>query len=520
MRLEKEYIHMCCQRETKVTQVTLDEEVIVPDRHPDLEQIVIKHGEVELGEAHPNGGRVAVKGHLAYKLLYRASDGSMQKLEGALPFDEMVNVAETAERDCWNVDWELEDLSIEKIHSRKVSVRAIVTLTLQARQLQDAEIAVRVLGDSKCDVMTRPETLTQIAVQTKETFRFREDVELEHNRPNITTILWDRLELRNWDVRPLDGRLQIRGDFALFVIYAGEDAHIPLQYVEKTLAFSEEIEVPDCTEEMIPDVSVRMSKCNLEAKADYDGELRAIGAEAILELDLSLYEEKTIEMLEDAYCPSKEIVLEKEWLQIETLLIKNVSRTKIAETILPEEERRVLQICHLDGMVNVDRVDAGVDHLVLEGALTAQMLYLEANDEAPFHTWRGALPFRIVVEAKGVTPQSRYRVKGTVEQLGAVMLGGGAVEVKAVIAVEVLAFHTRRLEGVAALDVRPFDQARLEALPGMCGYIVQPGDTLWKIAKECYTTVEQIREMNDLTTERVMPGDRLFVVKQVEKTVG
>ena len=38
----------------------------------------------------------------------------------------------------------------------------------------------------------------------------------------------------------------------------------------------------------------------------------------------------------------------------------------------------------------------------------------------------------------------------------------------------------------------PADLERLESMPGIVGYIVQPGDSLWKIAKKFHTTVEAL----------------------------
>ena len=52
-------------------------------------------------------------------------------------------------------------------------------------------------------------------------------------------------------------------------------------------------------------------------------------------------------------------------------------------------------------------------------------------------------------------------------------------------------------------------------MPGMIGYIVKEGDSLWKIAKCHYTTVEDIMEMNDLESDMIYPGQRLLLMKEV-----
>ena len=61
--------------------------------------------------------------------------------------------------------------------------------------------------------------------------------------------------------------------------------------------------------------------------------------------------------------------------------------------------------------------------------------------------------------------------------------------------------------------VYPKDQKKLEELPGIVCYVVQPRDTLWDIAKMFYTTMEAIRKLNDLGEGEVKPRQTLLVVK-------
>ena len=47
--------------------------------------------------------------------------------------------------------------------------------------------------------------------------------------------------------------------------------------------------------------------------------------------------------------------------------------------------------------------------------------------------------------------------------------------------------------------------------------MVQPGDTLWDIAKSFYTTVEDICQLNELEEQEVPPYRPLLLVKRVEE---
>ena len=54
-------------------------------------------------------------------------------------------------------------------------------------------------------------------------------------------------------------------------------------------------------------------------------------------------------------------------------------------------------------------------------------------------------------------------------------------------------------------------------MPGIVGYVVKQGDTLWDIAKRFYTSVEVIKAVNNLTSDEIHPKDTLILVKNVER---
>ena len=55
---------------------------------------------------------------------------------------------------------------------------------------------------------------------------------------------------------------------------------------------------------------------------------------------------------------------------------------------------------------------------------------------------------------------------------------------------------------------------KLEKQPGIVGYIVKEGDTLWDLAKRYGTTGERILEMNDCEKNGLKSGDKILIFKE------
>ena len=92
MELVKTQIHMNRIKGRASTQITLDDDFIVPDTMDDMAQVLLDTGEILVEAVKPIEEKVQIKGKLEFQVLYRKEEGGLQALAGSIPFDEMVNV--------------------------------------------------------------------------------------------------------------------------------------------------------------------------------------------------------------------------------------------------------------------------------------------------------------------------------------------------------------------------------------------------------------------------------------------
>ena len=533
MELIKKQIHMNQWKGNVTTQITLDDDFIVPDTLDDMEQVMLDTGEIQIETVKNQGDKVAVKGKLEFQVLYRKEGGGLQTLGGNVPFEEVVNVQGLEEKDYVGLNWMLEDLNTDMINSRKLGVQAIITLQVRVETLRDVEAAVDVdmennsrpagagmsdtdgAGQVQVETLKRTANAAAIAVRRKDTYRIKEELSLTGGKPNIGQLLWREMKLRDVTAKPLDGRLHLDGELSVFVIYGAEDENMPVQWLEETIPFSGDMEMGDVKEDQIPMVTVRLAHKDMEAKPDYDGEMREMDVDAVLELDIKLYEEEEVELLSDMYSNNREIELNRSDACFDQILTRNVCKSKVAEKLSLPQAERILQICHNEGTIKLDEVEIGDDCLEIDGVLEVTLLYLTSDDTSPVQSSVEQVPFHCVAEARGIREDSVYQLDAGLEQLSAVMMGGDMVEVKAVIALDFLVLQPVCEPVITGAAIHPMDLQKLQELPGIVGYIVQPGDSLWEIAKKFHTTVGNIISTNELADDQVKPGQRLLLVKEI-----
>ena len=78
MELMKKQIHMNRIKGRASTQITLDDDFIVPDTMDDMAQVLLSTGDILVEALKPGTERVQIKGKLEFQVLYRKEEGGLQ----------------------------------------------------------------------------------------------------------------------------------------------------------------------------------------------------------------------------------------------------------------------------------------------------------------------------------------------------------------------------------------------------------------------------------------------------------
>lgn len=208
MEFRKEDIQVLRTKSRATSQVTLDMDYNVPDVKPDIGRMIQNKGEVTVEEVRLNDGHAFVKGKLQADVLYVGEeDGRVYNLSAGLPVEETLNLDGIVNGDKLCLKWEIEDLSIHIIHSRKLNIRAVITFYASVDELTGIRLPVAA-DDENISVKKKQMCLLSLAVHKKDTLRLKEEIELVSNKPDIAELLWYTIEVRGLDSVP--GRTKIK----------------------------------------------------------------------------------------------------------------------------------------------------------------------------------------------------------------------------------------------------------------------------------------------------------------------
>ena len=478
MALIKKNIHMNRMKGKIVSQITLDDDIKVPDRLPDIGNKITETGNIIVDSIKVSQNKISATGKLKFKMMYKAMSPSteIQKLEGAMNFDEVINMDGIEDGDTISVDLVIDDLNVSVINSRKICVKAIITVIAIAENISDEEFAVDIDNDN-VEYIKDSVKLTQISMRKKDLLRIREEINLGTGKLNINEIIWSIANLCCGQTKIMQDKIGISGEIIIFVLYTADDG--PLQWVNANVPFNGMIDVPGCSEEMIPNIEVKLSNADIEARPDFDGEQRMLQLNGVINVDIKLYEEQQFDIIKDAYSHKKDLILKTKKTDYKNLLMKNITKSKVTKKLQTKniDNAHIMQICSCVGEAKVDDISIIEDELLVEGIIEVSILYICSDDTNPLCCLRDTVPFSQKIEVNNINAESIYSVRASIEQIQANMTGTDEIEVKASILLDCMVFHKHTKDIIVDMEEQDYDMEMISSLPGIVGYVVKKGDT-------------------------------------------
>ena len=526
MELIKRNIHMDRERCRAFTQMTLEDDVIISDSRPDAAKLIMDRGNVVVDEVKVTDDHAAVKGKLEFYVLYLTEKGSGAEgkndvacMEGTIPFEEMVFMEGVKNGDSVNVDWEIEDLSVGMINSRKMSIQSLLGLSLSCGEISDEETAVDLYSEEPVEFRKKTLDVATVAVKKKDIFRIKEEVEIPGSFPNIASMIWSEVVPGTVEFKALEDKIALQGELHAFFLYRGQNERgqgdeEEICHYETTLPFAGSLECGGCREGMIPEIHLCAQNKDVEVRPDFDGEERVITFEQCLELDICIYEEDSIDILSDVYGVVKEVAVQEKNADFKRLQGKCSGKAKISGHFKAQEENAMLhKILHTAGKLQIGEKKAVEGGIEITGTVELQIFYECSNEKEKYGVIRGSIPFQYLLEADGGLDDCVYPVNACVDQIAVAIIDNQEVDVKCVLYFRANIYRKWQEKIVEQIIVTEPDMEKMAALPGIAVYMVREGESLWDIGKRYYVPVSVIKQTNALQNDEVRAGDKILIVK-------
>lgn len=511
-------IHMEQKKWEATSQITIEEDVIVPDAKGDCMSILLKDAVLCVDETRVGRDQVVVKGSLNYQILY-ATGTKLAELCGALPFEEVIHAAGAIPGDLAVAKGIIEDFKVSMINTRKLAIQSVVMLHVANYQQAEEEWTEDIVNcgngvQKKCET----KNVLQLVQKKSDLFRVKEEISLPGGYPAVQNILWKRVTLGDFEARPMEGRISLKGELHCHVIYVGQGQNQSVKMMSKKVPFHGMVECSGCQNDMNISVMPLLHQYTLEARPDMDGEDRILFLDAPLDVQMRVYQQEKANVLQDVYSVQSEMVPETKTIHTPVLYLAGEGKCKIKHTHqLKEGTPFATQVLHTLGHIYPDREYWEEGKLHMMGSVQIQILYMTGEEELPYAVTECMVPYEMEMDSNMVDAISEEKpsilIEPRLEQVEASQIDSREMEVKGVVAFSVLIVGMKEDACLGSLEVKPIDTAQYAQIPSVAICFAEQDTPLWEYGKRYYMPVDDMKRLNNISSDVLKAGEKMMIVK-------
>ena len=498
MELELKMQELNCCEKTACVVISHEEvlETAIPEYCPDIARVVDTVGQLKIREKKLSNGKLSINGVVKVTVLYISEAGSgLRSLILSVPFSCVADDPQL--QGCRSICacGRLQLVEARPVTARKLYVRVMPEFEVEG--IYSAKHMICAAADEDPSLYVhRSEKRCHLLKETLErNFTLNQECVPQSGKGRPEDLLLERIYLRTTGCQRMGGKLIIKGDAAVSILYRTEEQE--LHSYDEMLPFSQII---DGTQ--LPEDAVYQAELWAE-----DSDVRLVrldntvgfGIAVRIGVMVKVYEKVTVQYIDDLYSTKCDTTLQHVSHQ---LVMPQPVQCWRQEAVQQLEFGQGRPFACVTGMEcsSVHAVSEG-DKLALRTNLRVKLLYLDETG-APISTER-------TVEVCLHLPQLPDRARADCAPV-VMNLGSSSCELR--IPVDFFAEQTERLQinTIASVEMQ---ETTLKDMPALVLRHVEEGDCLWEIAKTYRTDPRLILKTNGLESDAELPRGMLLIPK-------
>lgn len=501
------------------TQTVFENDIIVPDVKPDITNILIMDGDIFVENAEAKQDKVVIYGIINYKILYLSDEDQKQvkSINTNADFSYTMDILDAAPGMNARVTCDIEHIEYDILNGRKLKAKTIVKMTGKVFGEVEKAIINDLDGMPDIQIQKDNQSVNSYLGRNEVDYTVKETFEIPSGKPTVREILRSDVKISGKDFRIADNKIIAKGDLNVSTLYIADDETRSIQSMEHEIPFTQFVELYGINESSICDLDFNFKGYRFEAVEDSDGELRHISGDVELKIMAAAYEKKNLQLINDAYSPKARLALEKETYTLKEYCAENKSQIVLKDTLSIQDEKpeisEVLNVFCKPVLLDAVIMD---DKVAIEGVINNNVLYLPNDEAQPVQCCQQEVPFKQNLDMKGIHSNMDVNIDLDIEHCNYSMVSANEVEVRLVVAVTAKAINQTTIPVLAKVTEQPLDDKRMKSQPSITIYFTQSGDTLWKIAKKYFITVDEIQKLNVMNEkEAILPGQKVLIPKRL-----
>lgn len=500
--------------ESSSTEVLLENEFTVSDNLPDIEKIISTEGKIKINNASVKTDTVTIEGNLVYNIIYRSNDEetAVCSMSDKIPFSEDINVAGATGNMDVQVNSFIDYIDAEQLTNRNFLVKAVIMLDSDVISNHPVNFVSNLESDGSFQAKTKNIKYTDVVSELSEEVNINDALELNKASDEIARILKAESEVYITNVDVLDEKMLVEGICKVGFLYAENNSLNSTGFIAEEFPFTHYIEVKNSGENRLKDIKINQNEMTYSIADNYDNEKKLIEFSLPFTVNATLYDTVEKNVIMDCYSTESHLELGSEKINLSSL--KNITNKTVKfENILDVVAGTIKDIYTVDVSPKISEKKVTDDKYVVEGFLDVNILYLNGDINKIDRAF-GSLPFTAAVDLHEGNSSSTIDSDLKINKCGAYRKGSNSVVVSCDINVALKFKDKDEITVISNItEAGPVDHSKM---PSLIFRVVQPGETIWDIAKNYNLSINYLKELNELPADNALNlGAKIIVARKV-----
>lgn len=479
---------------SRVQNQELTQELKLSDGMPDVGQVLSAWGQFVLRGKEWRSDSFSASGGMMVWVLYAPEDGTRPRcIHGWMPCQMQWDLPPDTPDGKIRILCLTRFVDARSVSPRKIMVRTGISALGEGYVRREGSTWMPGEVEENVQLLRRSYPVTLAEEAGEKTFQLDEELSLPPSAPKPEKLICATLQPEITEQKVLGSRVVFRGNGNLHMLYLSEEGQIhawdfPIpfsQYEDLDQSYGKEAKA-----------EIMLMPTDLDVDLNEDGKVRAKGgmvAQYVLE------ECRMIDVVEDAYCPGRELEIQSEVLELPVVLEEKL-QTLNAEARISQNGEFIADASFLPDFPKEHRMG---DQVELEQPGMFQVLTF--GTEQGFQGTAGRWEGKVIIPAH---PECQIRsVPGNPGQARGEINGDGMV-LRAQVPLTLRTMASQSIPMVVGLTLGqscPPDPGRPSLILCRAGE-----ESLWQLARKSGSTVEAIRQATGLDGEPI-PGQMLLI---------
>lgn len=488
-------------------QALVETDIYLSPTKPNIEKLLWVQGKVEILNTKIIKDKLIISGLARFNVLYRSGEeeNNIHSVDTSKEFREELDIEGIREDMISKIRSKIEYIEWD-LEEARIQLKALVNLWGEVEEIKTIEAIKEIKAKDSLQCLKEKVNYKEVHGREISYALIKDVIRLGDDKPEIDEIVKFSIKTKEVESMVVDGRIITSGEAIVNIVYYGQNQ---IYSHKATLPFNHFVEMPGVNKDLKGEIGFEVVEGIYEVVGNELGERKLVDLEIKIRVTGKAYEEKSRELIIDAYSTKESILLGREEINIKESL-KDIKHYEVLNVQIDGIDAK--EILEIEGNTTILDKRYVNDDIVIEGILSLDIQYIDRISEE-LASYKGDFPFRsLIIEDPNVgviidVQSSLESIKhfGNKDSFG----------VEGSILLRVNLSKNRKIYGIREIK-ETNELIDMKNKPSITVYIVQKGDVLWDIAKRYNTTTEEILTSNSVLAADLVPGNKIIIEKKVE----